>query len=167
VAHYIWVPQRRRSWVCTGLADRDEHGGSRLGDIRTVIAALANAFAATLGDERATRVALIEAWGSEALMRRRVATHAILRHTTTLGVRVRRVEHRWALERRFATVSVAGHDIAVKLGLLDGEIVNAKPEHRDCVRVAEATGRSVKSVWTQALSAAHSQLMSDAVAESR
>jgi uncharacterized protein (DUF111 family) len=97
----------------------------------------------------------------------RAVAHAILRHTTTLGVRVRRVEHRWALERRFATVSVAGHDIAVKLGLLDGEIVNAKPEHRDCVRVAEATGRSVKSVWTQALSAAHSQLMSDAVAESR
>src|SRR5258708_19025262 len=44
------------------------------GDIRTVIAALANAFAATLDDPRATRVALIEAWGSEALMRRRAAT---------------------------------------------------------------------------------------------
>jgi uncharacterized protein (DUF111 family) len=102
-----------------------------------------------------------------SLSNERAVAHAILRHTTTLGVRVRRVEHRWALERRFATVSVAGHDIAVKLGLLEGEIVNAKPEHRDCVRVAEATGRSVKSVWTQALSAAHSQLMSDAVAESR
>ena len=44
------------------------------GDIRMMIAALANGFAATLDDERATRVALVEAWGSEALMRRRVAT---------------------------------------------------------------------------------------------
>jgi AcrR family transcriptional regulator len=44
------------------------------GDIRAMISALANAFAATLDDPRATRVALIEAWGSETLMRRRVAT---------------------------------------------------------------------------------------------
>ncbi len=64
------------------------------------------------------------------------------------------MEHRWALERRFATVTVGGHDIAVKIGSLDGETVNVKPEHRDCVRVAELTGRSVKSVWAQALAAA-------------
>lgn len=84
----------------------------------------------------------------------REVARAILRHSTTLGVRVRRVEHRWALERRFGMVTVDGHDIAVKLGFLDGEIVNVKPEHRDCVRVAEVTGRSVKSVWVQALGAA-------------
>ena len=84
----------------------------------------------------------------------REVARAILRHSTTLGVRVRRVEHRWALERRFGTVTVDGHDIAVKLGSLDGETVNVKPEHRDCVRVAESTGRSVKSVWAQALGAA-------------
>jgi uncharacterized protein (TIGR00299 family) protein len=84
----------------------------------------------------------------------REVARTILRHSTTLGVRVRRVEHRWALERRFGTVTVDGHDIAVKLGSLDGETVNVKPEHRDCVRVAESTGRSVKSVWTQALGAA-------------
>lgn len=94
----------------------------------------------------------------------RAVAEAILRHTTTLGVRARRVEHRWSLERRFGTVTVDGHDIAVKLGLLDGEIVNAKPEHRDCVRVAEATGRSVKSVWMQALSAAQPQLLTGAAA---
>jgi uncharacterized protein (TIGR00299 family) protein len=84
----------------------------------------------------------------------RSVAHAILRHTTTLGVRVRRVEHRWALERRFDTVTVDGHEISVKFGMLDGETVNAKPEHRDCVRVAHATGRSVKDVWGQALAGA-------------
>jgi len=63
----------------------------------------------------------------------------MLRHTTTLGVRVRRVEHRWALERRFEHVMVDGHEIAVKLGFLEDEVVNAKPEHRDCVLVADVT----------------------------
>jgi pyridinium-3,5-bisthiocarboxylic acid mononucleotide nickel chelatase len=87
--------------------------------------------------------------------------HAMLRHTTTLGVRVRRVEHRWALERRFETVTVDGHEINVKFGILDGETVNAKPEHRDCARVAQATGRSVKSVWAQAMAAAQAELTSD------
>jgi len=84
----------------------------------------------------------------------RSVAHAMLRHSTTLGVRVRRVEHRWALERRFDKVVVDGYDISVKFGLLDGEVVNVKPEHRDCVRVAQATGRSVKDVWGQALAAA-------------
>jgi len=97
----------------------------------------------------------------------RPVAHAMLRHTTTLGVRVRRVEHRWALERGFGTVTVDGLDIAVKLGLLDGEIVNAKPEHRDCVRVAKATSSSVKSVWVRALAAAQTELISETTAENR
>lgn len=86
----------------------------------------------------------------------RAVANAMLRHTTTLGIRVRRVEHRWALERHFVTVNVDDHDVSVKIGTLDGEIVNVKPEHRDCVRVAAATGRSVKSVWAQSLAAAQS-----------
>ncbi|MDT5125750.1 MAG: hypothetical protein QOH54_1394 [Mycobacterium sp.] len=36
-------------------------------------------------------------------------------------------------------------------GLLDGEMVNVKPEHRDCVRVAHETGQSVKAVRVAAL----------------
>jgi len=83
----------------------------------------------------------------------RTVAEAMLRHTTALGLRVRRIEHRWALERRFHEVEVCGHRVNVKLGLLDGEVVNVKPEHRDCVRVAGATGQSVKAVWTAALTA--------------
>jgi uncharacterized protein (DUF111 family) len=41
--------------------------------------------------------------------------------------------------------------VSVKVGLLDGDVVNVKPEHRDCVRVARETGQSVKAVWTAAL----------------
>lgn len=84
----------------------------------------------------------------------RGVARAMLRHSTTLGVRVRRVEHRWALQRTFRAVDVDGFTVSVKFGILDGEVLNVKPEHRDCVHVAKATGRSVKSVWAQALAAA-------------
>jgi pyridinium-3,5-bisthiocarboxylic acid mononucleotide nickel chelatase len=88
---------------------------------------------------------------------RRVA-EAILRHTTTLGLRVRRTEHRWALDRELRTVEVGEFPISVKVGLLDGEVVNIKPEHGDCVRVAGLLDRSVKSVWAAALSQAHQDI---------
>jgi AcrR family transcriptional regulator len=44
------------------------------GDLRTTIAAIVNAFAATLEDPRSMRILLVEAWGNEALMRRRSQT---------------------------------------------------------------------------------------------
>ncbi|MGV0806573.1 nickel pincer cofactor biosynthesis protein LarC [Mycolicibacterium setense] len=84
----------------------------------------------------------------------RAVAEAMFRHSTALGIRVRRSEHRWSLERQFYSVDVDGHPVSVKVGLLDGAVVNIKPEHRDCERVADHTGRSVKSVWTTALSAA-------------
>lgn len=84
----------------------------------------------------------------------RAVAEAMFRHSTALGIRVRLSEHRWTLDREFYSVEVDGHTIAVKVGILDGDIVNVKPEHRDCERVAGDTGRSVKSVWMSALSAA-------------
>ncbi|MEV0341425.1 nickel pincer cofactor biosynthesis protein LarC [Nocardia sp. NPDC050713] len=84
----------------------------------------------------------------------RSVAEAMFRHSTALGIRLRRSEHRWTLDRQFYSVEVDGHSVAVKIGILDGDIVNVKPEHRDCERVAEYTGRSVKSVWMTALSAA-------------
>ena len=78
---------------------------------------------------------------------------AMLTETTTLGVRIaplRRIE----LEREERTVTVAGAPVRIKVGRLDGKVVNVVPEHDDCVAVARATGRSVKSVWVGALAAA-------------
>ena len=78
---------------------------------------------------------------------------AVLRHTTALGVRISRADHRRELARAWRTVEVDGHPVRVKLGLLDGQVVNAAPEHRDCVAVARTTGRTVKATWVAALSA--------------
>jgi pyridinium-3,5-bisthiocarboxylic acid mononucleotide nickel chelatase len=78
---------------------------------------------------------------------------AILEETTALGVRVARLR-RYELEREERTVDVDGGQVRIKLGLLDGRIVNVKPQHDDCAAVASVTGATVKSVWAAALSAA-------------
>jgi uncharacterized protein (DUF111 family) len=79
---------------------------------------------------------------------------AILRETSTLGVRVSRLQ-RWELERDWRTVEVDGEPIRVKLGRLDGRVVNVAPEHADCERAARRAGAPVKVVWARALAAAH------------
>jgi pyridinium-3,5-bisthiocarboxylic acid mononucleotide nickel chelatase len=81
-----------------------------------------------------------------------VAT-AILEETTALGVRVARLP-RYELEREQRLVDLDGETVRVKVGILDGRIVNVAPEHDDCAALAARTGRSVKSVWAQALAAA-------------
>jgi uncharacterized protein (TIGR00299 family) protein len=78
---------------------------------------------------------------------------AILEETTALGVRVTRLD-RYELERHERTVEFGGGSVRVKIGRLDGRVVNVSPEHDDCAALARATGMSVKSVWAAALTAA-------------
>jgi uncharacterized protein (DUF111 family) len=77
----------------------------------------------------------------------------MLEHTSALGVRLARMA-RYELEREERVVEVDGGSIRVKVGLLDGRVVNVAPEHDDCAALATRTGRSVKSVWAAALAAA-------------
>jgi uncharacterized protein (TIGR00299 family) protein len=83
----------------------------------------------------------------------RVAT-AILRETSTLGVRIAHLD-RIELERDHRTVQVGGEPVRVKIGRLEGRIVNMAPEHADCERAARITGEPVKVVWAKAIAAAH------------
>jgi uncharacterized protein (TIGR00299 family) protein len=83
----------------------------------------------------------------------RAVSEAILRETTTLGVRVSPAR-RWELAREWVDVEVEGEAIRVKLGFLDGEAINAAPEHDDCLAAARRTGRPVKELWAAALAAA-------------
>ena len=78
---------------------------------------------------------------------------AMLEETSTLGVRVSRLR-RYEADREERIVELAGGSVRVKIGRLDGRIVNVAPEHDDCATLARATGRSVKSVWAAALAAA-------------
>ena len=80
--------------------------------------------------------------------------HAILRETSSLGVRIARLD-RVELERESRTVEVGGEPVRVKVGLLDGRVVNLAPEHADCERAARIVGAPVKTIWARALALAH------------
>jgi uncharacterized protein (TIGR00299 family) protein len=76
----------------------------------------------------------------------------LFRESTTLGVRGRLVD-KWALAREFATVDVAGAPVRVKVGRLDGTVVNVAPEFADCEAAARATGLPLKEVFARARAA--------------
>jgi uncharacterized protein (TIGR00299 family) protein len=77
----------------------------------------------------------------------------VFAETSTIGVRVQRVD-KHALQRSECKVDVDGQPVRVKLASHDGVVVNANPEYDDVVAAAEALGRPVKDVLTQAAAAA-------------
>jgi pyridinium-3,5-bisthiocarboxylic acid mononucleotide nickel chelatase len=79
-------------------------------------------------------------------------TSTIFHETTTIGVRYRDMT-RECLHRQMQTVVTPLGPIRFKVALRDGEVLNAAPEFDDCVRVANATGRSVKDVQAAATKA--------------
>ena len=87
---------------------------------------------------------------------------AFFEETTTLGVRVHEVS-RPELDRRIVEIELAegGPRIRVKLGILDGTTLNAKPEHADVVEAARKLGRPVRSVHAHASALAHRLLEED------
>jgi uncharacterized protein (TIGR00299 family) protein len=76
----------------------------------------------------------------------------LLRETTAFGVR-RALAERRKLRREFVTVSTAFGDITVKLGQLDGKIVQAAPEFESCRAAADKAGVPLKAVYEAALRA--------------
>jgi uncharacterized protein (DUF111 family) len=91
----------------------------------------------------------------------RTLAETLLQHSSTLGVRVQRLE-RYELDRAIREVDIDGHTVRVKIGILDGRVVNVAPEHDDCAAVAAAAGRPVKQIWAEALAAATSTVDLDA-----
>lgn len=107
----------------------------------------------------------LDAWAAPVLMRHGRPGHvvtalappdalsavraALVRHTTTLGVRSHAAV-RWALPRTSRTVVVGGHEVSVKLGHLDGAVVTAQPEHADAAAAAAALGLPVRAVLERA-----------------
>jgi pyridinium-3,5-bisthiocarboxylic acid mononucleotide nickel chelatase len=87
---------------------------------------------------------------------------AFFEETTTLGIRVHEIS-RPELDRRIVEIDLAegGPRIRVKLGVLDGKTLNAKPEHADVVEAARKLGRPVRSVHAQASALAYRLLEGD------
>ena len=76
----------------------------------------------------------------------------LLRETSAFGVRLHVAERR-KLRREFTEVQTPFGPIQVKLGKLDGEILQAAPEYESCRRAAEAAGQPLKRVYEAALRA--------------
>jgi len=79
-------------------------------------------------------------------------TATIFEETTTIGVRYRDMT-RECLDRETQTVNTPVGPIRFKVARRAGEVLNAAPEFDDCVRVANATGRSVKEIQAAATKA--------------
>lgn len=82
--------------------------------------------------------------------KRKAMVDAILRESTALAVREQRTE-RTVLEHEFEEVATSYGPVRVKLGLREGQVLNAAPEYGDCVRQARQSKVSVKAVWSAAL----------------
>ena len=86
----------------------------------------------------------VERAGCRRPERKRVAD-AMLRETTTLGVRVYGV-HRHEAEREFADGGRRSMAIVtVKLKWVHGALLGVKPEYEDCARLAQAHGVPVRA----------------------
>jgi len=70
----------------------------------------------------------------------------ILRETTAFGVR-RTTAHRWKLSREIQKTATPFGEVEIKLGRLNGQIVQASPEFESCRKVAEQAHVPIKTVY--------------------
>ena len=77
--------------------------------------------------------------------------HTLLTETSALGVR-RSEKRRYKLERRFEKVTTRFGEISIKLGLLDGEVVQVAPEFESCLAASERTQEPLRLIYQAALS---------------
>ena len=76
----------------------------------------------------------------------------ILRESSAFGVR-RTLTERRKLQRETKTVSTPHGEVTVKLGLLNGEIVQVAPEYESCRAIAAQADVPLKAVYDAAVSA--------------
>jgi hypothetical protein len=81
------------------------------------------------------------------------ALGALFAETTTIGVRMYEVQRR-KLDRSQRTVQTAYGAVRIKTASWQGRTLNAAPEYRDCLRLAEDKGVPLKDVYQAALAAA-------------
>ena len=73
----------------------------------------------------------------------------LLRETSAFGVRRHTAERR-KLRREFTNVKTPFGEVKVKLGKLDGKVIQAAPEHDSCKRAAEQSNVPLKQVYEAA-----------------
>lgn len=74
----------------------------------------------------------------------------VLNETSSLGLRYYQVKRKIAV-RRFINTELTDGSVAVKIAIYNDKIVNVAPEYEDCRKIADITGRSLKSVMREAI----------------
>jgi uncharacterized protein (TIGR00299 family) protein len=72
--------------------------------------------------------------------------------TTTIGIRMHPVDRR-KLDREDRTVETPFGPVKIKVARLAGRVMNASPEYRDCLRIAEEKGVPLKEIYQAAIAA--------------
>jgi pyridinium-3,5-bisthiocarboxylic acid mononucleotide nickel chelatase len=78
--------------------------------------------------------------------------HALLTETSAFGVR-RCEKRRYKLERRLEKVQTPFGEIAIKLGLLEGKVVQIAPGFESCRAASEQTQQPLRLIYQAALAA--------------
>ena len=73
----------------------------------------------------------------------------MLRETSAFGVR-RTTSERRKLRRALTSVKTSFGDVTVKIGRLDGKVIQASPEYESCRKIAEAANVAIKDVYETA-----------------
>jgi uncharacterized protein (DUF111 family) len=76
----------------------------------------------------------------------------ILRETSAFGVR-RSLAERRKLRREFQTVETPFGNVTLKIGKLDGKVLQAAPEFESCRKLAEVEKVPLKQVYEAAMTA--------------
>ena len=96
----------------------------------------------------AVKISVIAAAKDEAVL-----SQLLLRETSTLGVRVKRLQ-RYEAERETRRVSTRYGEVAVKLKKLGGQVIQASPEYEECQALAESLQIPIAEIYREALAAA-------------
>jgi uncharacterized protein (TIGR00299 family) protein len=84
-------------------------------------------------------------------------TEHLLRHSTTLGVRMTNVQ-RVLAQRRILEVHTSMGTARVKVKEMGGEPIDVSPEYEDCRRIARETGQDVRQVMRLVAEAGRKEL---------
>lgn len=76
-------------------------------------------------------------------------TELLLRETSAFGVRRYTAERR-KLQREFTVAQTPHGQVAIKIGKLNGAVVQAAPEYESCQRLADQTGLPLKLIYEAA-----------------
>ena len=157
-------PNLLRVWVGEPVADASESAGERLVVVETNLDDM-NPQHADLLQERLFSDGALDVWLTPIVMKKgrpaftvsalcapadvEVLTATMIENSSTLGVRSYPVD-RVAADRRIETVTTRWGDVRLKLKGWNGRVVDAAPEHDDCLKLARASGSPIREIWNEA-----------------